>query len=1129
MLKPFLIITGMHRSGTSFLARALNLYGAYLGDLDSMISHDWNQYSDNLRGHWENKEFLELTEATLSLNNGRWDEIPDAVSISEELGNKISVCVKKISDHPSLAFGFKDPRILLFLDSWIPYLPKNLIIVGIFRNPLKVAESLKKRNQFSYEKSLNLWKTYNQNLLACLKNHDGFLLDFDWPKERIFNEINHIAQKIGLAKNIDLSEWYTEDLFHSDKTYESNYELPDEIKSLYNNLKGRSESNNVVEIKKQHHKSEELLSIIGRLLTEIQNQGNYFKKIQTNYPVSIKQRDELVSKLQNEFDENTKQILQLDKDLKQREYTINKLSFSIAEEKQQIQQQSILIKNMEEELIKIKSENMDLRIDISRTQYELATIKRSFIFKQLKKIAEFVDDTFPYGSKRREICRLAYESARIIRNQGPLIFIKAFKEKLRVSSLANKIDRKPLQESVPQIYLETKYIETDDNPQIISCGKTNEADKKLRTYLKVGSHEITNLIRKPLVTIIIPTFNAVDLLKSNLHSIENLTTYTNYEIIIVTNNLDPTSEMRKFLKTIKHKVLLFEEKYSFSSINNFAASKAKGDFLLFLNDDVKILQRNWIEALVKVGLDEEVGAVGGKLIFPNGKLQEAGCIVWKNGSAWNYGRNRDPNEPRYNFVRDVDYCSAACLLVKRSVFEKVGGFDARYEIAYSEDSDLCLSIKKSGFRVIYQPFAEVVHYEGGTQGTDVNKGIKAHQINNQKIFYAKWKSYLSDHRDGSEENSLLESNRKKGLNILYIDHYVPEYDKDAGSLTAFNFMNILSYMGHKVTFWPENLNHSEPYTTELQQKGIEVVYGPHNFEDFIKNRSHMYQVCIAARPHIAIHFIDKIKKHAPRCKIIYEASDLQYVRWFREANQTNDQGKLELALQSKTSEIKLMQNVDMVIFRSEKECQLALDENIKCKVAAVPLAVFNDQSIPNFYARKDLLFVGGFNHPPNIDAVKFFINEIFPLIQNSLHDTKFYVVGSNPTDEIAKLCISNNNCILVGYVPDISTYLDKCKVMVAPLRYGAGVKGKITQSMVYGLPVVTTSVGAEGISTKDDVLLISDDPSKFAKKVIELYTNKEKWENISNEAQKFANTQYSPESIRNVFGQIFKALLNPLT
>jgi len=280
--KPFILITGMHRSGTSFLARTLNLAGVYLGDIESFVTHDWLSHSSNLRGNWENIEFLQLGEKTLNNSNGTWKSVPDRITINEQIGKEINESVKKLTKHPSLMTGFKDPRILLCLEAWKPFLPENIFIFGTFRHPLKVAESLKLQSSLSYQHSLGLWKIYNQKLLEFLEKYNGFLVNFDWPKEKMLSELNSILNRLGLSNAIDLSEWYTDELIRSDKTYESTFEIPDDINQIYSKLLIRSQSNDQIKVKTPHHTKDELKETINGLLSELQTQGIYFKKVVDN-------------------------------------------------------------------------------------------------------------------------------------------------------------------------------------------------------------------------------------------------------------------------------------------------------------------------------------------------------------------------------------------------------------------------------------------------------------------------------------------------------------------------------------------------------------------------------------------------------------------------------------------------------------------------------------------------------------------------------------------------------------------------------------------------------------------------------------------------------------------------------
>ena len=279
----------MHRSGTSFLARALNLSGVYLGEPWYLISDEWRTLDDNPKGHWENKKFVELAERTLDYNNGAWDDPPNALTVNESSAQEITNCVNDLIAHPSLSYGFKDPRILLCLEAWLKFIPKNFVIVGIFRDPLKVAESLKKRDRFTYEKSLDLWKIYNQKLLFFLEKYDGFLLNFDWPREKLFSEITFILDKLSLDKNIDIKDWHSEELLHSDKTFQSNFPLSQEIISIYSMLTERALHNNKTKVSRYAHTPDELLEIVHGLLTDLQNQGKYFTQMIENSGISPKQ------------------------------------------------------------------------------------------------------------------------------------------------------------------------------------------------------------------------------------------------------------------------------------------------------------------------------------------------------------------------------------------------------------------------------------------------------------------------------------------------------------------------------------------------------------------------------------------------------------------------------------------------------------------------------------------------------------------------------------------------------------------------------------------------------------------------------------------------------------------------
>jgi len=307
-MKPFVLITGMHRSGTSFLVRALNLCGLYLGELDQLISTEWDFRADNLRGHWEHKKILELGEKTLSQNKGTWDSIPEKITINDEIGNQIKEYTDELMITPSLATGFKDPRIIINYESWSKYLPGNVIVVGIFRDPLKVAESLKIRNGFSYEKSLNLWLQYNTKLLEIVKD-GGFLLNFDWPVNKLLSEVDCIVKKLGLVKNANLSDWYSSKLLKSDKSFDSKYNIPKEIQILYTQLKEKSEKNQLIDVKTNNDKP--LDKILANSISQNYLFGSYFRKINNSNLEKIKKYEDNLSELKIQNQEIKEELLEL--------------------------------------------------------------------------------------------------------------------------------------------------------------------------------------------------------------------------------------------------------------------------------------------------------------------------------------------------------------------------------------------------------------------------------------------------------------------------------------------------------------------------------------------------------------------------------------------------------------------------------------------------------------------------------------------------------------------------------------------------------------------------------------------------------------------------------------------------
>ena len=217
---------------------------------------------------------------------------------------------------------------------------------------------------------------------------------------------------------------------------------------------------------------------------------------------------------------------------------------------------------------------------------------------------------------------------------------------------------------------------------------------------------------KPLISIIIPTKGNVKLLKSCIDSIENISSYKNYEILVIYNG-DKKEEAKKYLNGLKHKVVTYDKPFNFSRINNFAVTSARGEHIIFLNDDTLVISKNWMECMLEHSTKPNVGAVGALLFYTNDTIQHAGVLIGIGGITSHAFEGLSRNAQGYKgLVQTVRECSAvtgACLMIKKNLFEQVGGFDEN--LAYSfNDVDLCLRLQEKGYSVIYTPHAQLYHH-----------------------------------------------------------------------------------------------------------------------------------------------------------------------------------------------------------------------------------------------------------------------------------------------------------------------------------------------------------------------------------------------------------------------------------
>jgi glycosyltransferase involved in cell wall biosynthesis len=535
----------------------------------------------------------------------------------------------------------------------------------------------------------------------------------------------------------------------------------------------------------------------------------------------------------------------------------------------------------------------------------------------------------------------------------------------------------------------------------------------------------------------------------------------------------------------------------------------------------------WLDALVDTFEHfPNAGLAGSKLLFPDGTLQEAGAIIWRDGSAWNYGRNDDPNRPNYTHARQVDYISGASIAIPADLWRQLGGFDELFVPAYGEDSDLALRLRAAGREVWFQAQSRVIHYEGRTSGTDTRVGIKAYQEINAKKLFLRWRDSLATHRTNGEA-PYFERDRLTRKRALVVDATTPTPKQDAGSVTTTLTLRLFDQLGYKPYYTPQdNFLYEPAHTPDLLRLGVECAYSPFEgpFDSYIRRYGPLFDAILVYRVPVLEQTLDDIRRHAPQAPVLFHTMDLHFLRMERQAELDGTEESRAAAVRMKAKELDLIRRADCTITHSTFERDLLAREVPDAPVVVWPFMFEFFGTEIGYAERRDICFLGGYRHGPNVDAVQFFAREVLPLVRAEDPSVRFIIAGANPGGEVRAL--AGPHVIVTGLIDDLRDVFDRTRVFVCPLRVGAGTKGKVSTAMSYGLPVVSTTCGAEGMDlVAGEEVLLADDPAALAAACLRLYRDETLWDRMSQAGQRLVREKHSLDMGRRVLAEAIETAL----
>ena len=640
-------------------------------------------------------------------------------------------------------------------------------------------------------------------------------------------------------------------------------------------------------------------------------------------------------------------------------------------------------------------------------------------------------------------------------------------------------------------------------------------------------------VDEPLVSVVMVTYGNWPLVRRSLEALLERTDPV-YEVILVDSASPDDTAQRLGDEVESASLVLSKENVGFGGGSNLGAEQARGRFLCFLNSDAMV-EPGWLEPLVEtLEKDPTAGAAIPMFLNPDGTIQEAGSVIDSVGWSHALGAGESPQAFAHRFRREIDYGSAACLLIERQTFWDAGGFNPVYGVGYFEDVDLSFTLKERGLRTMYEPRSRVVHERHGSGTSDqARQRMEA----NRAVFYRRWSERLSRRPNFVElprsATRLVAARDAEVVDrILVLDDRVPFHDRGSGDPRMAKMLQELIELwpDARITLAAADGAEAERYAEPLLAQGIEVVAAPIDWQDWFERRMFHYSVAIVSRGQNVARFDGLLKATQPQALRAFDTEALTFRRLERMVGFLEGSAAIAHARAEATAvrqvELGALHESAVVFAVSTEEAEYIGEVAPATPTFVLPNWIETVRKPAGFAERSDLLFFGGFlagAGSPNEDALLHLVNDVMPLLWEQEPELRLHVVGADPTPAVNALHGDRVN--VVGYVNDPAEWLARTRVHVSPMRFGSGIKLKLLDTIAAGQPFVTTAVGAEGLPLGGlRATLVAEEPTDLAELVHALYTDEQLWRRAQRGLLDIARSSFDRETFRRTLAEAMSHL-----